>query len=157
MTVDLGDDRFTSPGTPVELSLQTSTTPQTIVWTGPNGENWQGVTALTVAPRVTGNYAVVVSDENGCQATDDVMVFVEGGADAYMPTAFSPNGDNQNDRFTVFAGGEVKQVTHLQIFDRWGEMVFEAHDFAPNDDLNLGWDGRHKGRALDPSLFVAMA
>jgi gliding motility-associated-like protein len=157
ITVDLGDDRFTSPGAPVELSLQTSTTPQTIVWTGPNGENWQGVTALTVAPRVTGQYAVVVSDENGCQATDDVMVIVEGGADAYLPTAFSPNGDNQNDRFTVFAGGEVKQVTYLQVFDRWGEMVFEAHDFAPNDNLNFGWDGRYKGRALDPALFVAMA
>ncbi len=157
MNVDLGDDRFSSPGVPVELTMQASAGSTSIVWTGPNGENWQGVTTLTVAPMATCSYQVVVSDENGCEATDEVRVFVEGEANTYLPTAFSPNGDGKNDRFTVFAGADVKHITHLQIFDRWGEIVFEAHDFAPNDDIHLGWDGRHKGRSLDPAVFVAMA
>ncbi len=157
MTVDLGADRFTRPGVPVELAMQASPDPTHILWVGPNGENWQDLTSLTVAPMATCTYQVVISDENGCQASDEVTVFVEGNTDAYLPTAFSPNGDGKNDRFTVFAGGNVKQVAHLQIFDRWGEMVFEAHDFAPNDDLHLGWDGRHRGRAMDPAPFIVMA
>jgi gliding motility-associated-like protein len=157
VTVNLGDDQFINLGDPVTLNMQSNIAPQSILWTGPNGENWQGVSSLTISPMRTGRYDITIADENDCEATDHIMVYVEGGADAYLPTAFSPNGDGKNDRFTVFAGGDVKQIAHLQVFDRWGELVFEAHNFAPNDDLHLGWDGRHKGRAMDPALFIAMA
>ncbi|MCC6724091.1 MAG: gliding motility-associated C-terminal domain-containing protein [Saprospiraceae bacterium] len=157
LTVSLGDDQSIHLGESVSLAIQANATPKDMLWSGPNGETWQGVNTLTINPLASGSYTLLITDENDCQASDEVFVHVSRGVQAYLPTAFSPNGDGVNDRFTVFAGGDVQQVSHLQIFDRWGEMVFEAHDFAPNDDKTLGWDGRHHDRAMDPALYIAMA
>lgn len=57
---------------------------------------------------------------------------------------------------TVYAGNDVRKILNFQIFDRWGEMVFEDKDFAPNDP-DRGWNGRHKGRPMDPAVFVVKA
>jgi gliding motility-associated-like protein len=54
-----------------------------------------------------------------------------------IPTAFSPNGDGNNDRFRVL-NRDVEKMT-LQIFNRWGEKVYET-----TDPLS-GWDGMYKG------------
>jgi gliding motility-associated-like protein len=71
----------------------------------------------------------------------------------FLPDAFSPNGDGNNDTFTVFADQEVAIVNHLRIFNRWGGMVFERTDFAPNNPA-LGWDGLLDGQPLNTAVFV---
>ncbi len=58
----------------------------------------------------------------------------------YIPSAFTPNGDGINDFFGVKAEG-IKQFK-LQIFNRWGEMVFESEDIT-----NL-WDGTYQGEKI---------
>ncbi|MEK7257294.1 MAG: gliding motility-associated C-terminal domain-containing protein, partial [Bacteroidota bacterium] len=61
-----------------------------------------------------------------------------------------------NDRFTVFGGKAVSRVRSLTIFSRWGSLVFQQKDFAPND-LNVGWDGTFKGKKMQASVFAWMA
>jgi gliding motility-associated-like protein len=61
-----------------------------------------------------------------------------------IPNAFTPNGDGLNDRFLVF--GEDITAFHLQVFNRWGELVFESFD------QDAGWDGRFNG--IDQRLEV---
>ncbi len=58
----------------------------------------------------------------------------------YIPSAFTPNGDGINDYFGVKAEG-IKQFK-LQIFNRWGEMVFESSDMLTQ------WDGTYLGEKI---------
>jgi gliding motility-associated-like protein len=58
----------------------------------------------------------------------------------YIPSAFTPNGDGINDFFGVKAEG-IKQFK-LEIFNRWGELVFES------DDINTLWDGTYQGEKI---------
>jgi len=52
------------------------------------------------------------------------------------PNSFSPNGDGVNDTLYV-EGGPFHQVK-MQIFNRWGEIIFTSKD------QKNGWDGKHK-------------
>jgi gliding motility-associated-like protein len=54
-------------------------------------------------------------------------------AQIYIPTAFSPNEDGKNDIFT--AKGRYFVEFNLEIYDRWGNVIFESQD------LNTGWNG----------------
>ncbi len=63
----------------------------------------------------------------------------------FIPTAFSPNGDNENE--VLYVRGEMIKEMTFRIFDRWGELIFESHDF------HTGWDGKFKGKKLDPDVY----
>lgn len=89
---------------------------------------------------------VVTLDNNGCQTTDTVWVYVNSEHILYIPNAFSPNGDGINDEYYVYAEG-VKRVV-WSVFDRWGEIVFTSAD------IDTGWDGTMKGKKLQPGVFV---
>ena len=50
----------------------------------------------------------------------------------------------------------VSQITKLNVYDRWGELVFENGNFQPNEPA-YGWDGFFKGKKLNPAVFVYFA
>jgi len=50
----------------------------------------------------------------------------------------------------------VVSINTFQIYDRWGEQVFQATNFQPNQPAN-GWDGTFRGQALDPGVYVFYA
>ncbi|MCP4269205.1 MAG: gliding motility-associated C-terminal domain-containing protein, partial [Candidatus Brocadiaceae bacterium] len=58
------------------------------------------------------------------------------------PNAFSPNGDGFNDYFTLYAGKSVKMIKLLQIYDRWGGLVFKQETFLTNNE-HFGWNGKN--------------
>ena len=73
----------------------------------------------------------------------------------YTPNIFSPNGDGLNDLFTIFTSTDAMSVNTLQIFDRWGERVYESPtDFIPGDEFNHGWDGRFKGQPAPNGVYI---
>jgi gliding motility-associated-like protein len=75
----------------------------------------------------------------------------------YIPNIFSPNGDGENDEFTIFADQKaVVNIHYLQVYSRWGELLWERHDFPPND-VSLGWDGTFQGLPMNPAVFVYQA
>ena len=154
--VDLGPDQTITLGETITLEIQASITPDSIIWTGPNGLVWEDVIFLQIQPTESGQYTVEIFDENNCGAADDVYVTVEALERVYIPNVFSPNGDGQNDVLTVFGGKELKLVRSLRIFDRWGELVFENKNFPPNDPTH-GWDGNFNGKRLKSAVFVYLA
>lgn len=85
-------------------------------------------------------YTVVVKNRCG-ESRDVIKVDYQDCHKAFIPNAFSPNGDGQNDILMVYDGGNVKNIKTFQIYDRWGSVVFKAENFKPND-INVGWDGR---------------
>ncbi|MEO5641875.1 MAG: gliding motility-associated C-terminal domain-containing protein [Bacteroidia bacterium] len=64
----------------------------------------------------------------------------------YVPTAFSPNGDGNND--LLFVRGKNIDQLNFSVYDRWGQRVFETND------INVGWDGRYNGEAMENAVFV---
>jgi gliding motility-associated-like protein len=65
------------------------------------------------------------------------------------PAAFTPNGDNLNDVFKVFA--QFTAAVEFKIFNRWGELLFITND------LGKGWDGTYKGSAMPEGTYVFRA
>ena len=105
------------------------------------------ITTATVENSHT--YTVIVTD-GVCSVSTQVTVktyeFVCGEVYIFVPNAFSPNGDNEND--LLFVRGKNLEKVELKIFDRWGELVFETID------QTVGWDGTFKGEKLDPDVYV---
>lgn len=84
-----------------------------------------------------------------CTKSDTVLVkvfeFICDDPFVYVPNAFSPNGDNENDVLYV-RGNLVKEMV-FRVYDRWGELVFESFD------RSQGWDGTFRGKELDPDTY----
>ena len=101
-------------------------------------------------PTTTTTYTVVATDANGCTAEDTVTIFVTevlcAEPEIFIPSAFSPNNDQQND--ILFVRGNTIEKVYLAIYDRWGEKVFETN--SPT----LGWDGTYQGKLLAPDVYV---
>jgi gliding motility-associated-like protein len=157
LSLDLGDDHFINLGETATIEAQPS-----IPFTDINLISWNAADSLdctidciaqTVRPFRTTNYTATVVDENGCVAEDEVTVFVDRPYDVFIPNAFSPNNDGNNDRLVVFAGDDVRKINYFQIFSRWGEPVFEVYNFFPNDPT-YGWDGTHRSREMNAAVFV---
>ena len=86
-----------------------------------------------------------------------LAIKLDRNVDVFIPSAFSPDGDHVNDRFTVFANPhQVRRVIAFQVFDRWGSQVFAAEDFLPNDE-NRGWDGHIGNKLPNAGIFVYLA
>ncbi len=98
----------------------------------------------------TGLYAIglIVTNANGCADTlllPDYVRIVEP-ARLFIPNAFTPNNDGRNDLLYIFGSGLDNIV--FQIFNRWGEKVFETRD------QSIGWDGTFNGTLVDPGVYV---
>lgn len=85
-------------------------------------------------------------------ASDDIVVYVDKTRKVFVPTAFTPNGDNIND--VLLTHGETDAfILEFKIFDAWGELVFEAKDFYVGDE-NIYWDGIFRGKNMNNGSFV---
>ncbi|MCS7037540.1 MAG: gliding motility-associated C-terminal domain-containing protein [Saprospiraceae bacterium] len=107
-----------------------------------------------ITPPYSNTYTAIATDANGCTGAASVRVRVEKPRGVYVPTAFSPNGDGVNDRLVVHGKSrQIRRIRLFQVYDRWGALVFEARDFAPNDDA-YGWDGLFRGQPAPVGVYV---
>lgn len=129
----------------------------TLVATGGGTYLWlpsAGLSCITCAnplatPQTTTKYYVIVTNENGCTSLDSVLITVNDNCtdgNIYVPNAFSPNGDGQNDLLLVYGNCFTNFI--LKIYNRWGELVFET------DDITEEWNGVFKGQELNSDVFA---
>ena len=86
------------------------------------------------------NYQVLITDSCSNELEYNIEVNV---VDCLMPTAFTPNGDSNNDFFWVDFGDLVGPVS-LDVFNRWGAIVYRSADYTPCADFKSDcWDGTH--------------
>ena len=97
------------------------------------------------------SYEIVAIDSVGCEASDRIQVIVEKKRFVVVPTGFSPNGDGQNDQLLIH-GRDGTMIDKFQVFDRWGELVYQREDFLINDPT--GWDGLFRGQDAPVGLYV---
>ncbi|MCB9285011.1 MAG: choice-of-anchor L domain-containing protein [Lewinellaceae bacterium] len=106
-----------------------------------------------VTPTHSIDYLVTVTTADGCEGEARLSFRVKKEANVYVPNVFSPNGDGENDIFMIFAGNQVAEVKNFEVFNRWGESVFQYTNFQPNDPA-FGWDGKHRGQDANPAVFT---
>ena len=104
----------------------------------------------------TGTFTIMltVTNDSGCSdtASVSVTVFEVPGPDPVIvlpvgiPTAFTPNGDNQNDIFFV-RGGPFTEFD-VRVYDNWGVQLFNSAE------QNVGWDGSYNGKDQPSGVYV---
>ena len=112
--------------------------------------------APTAQPLQTTRYTLTATNENGCRAQGQVTIYVRFDKNVYIPNAFSPNADGRNDLFYVFGNKSVRSIRRLQVFDRWGELVYEGRNLTPNQPQGA-WDGSFRGQPLQSGVFAYVA
>jgi gliding motility-associated-like protein len=160
--VFLGEDFEVGLGEMAVLSpqIESNNPVQLIEWSpvGPEdvcrGTNCQ---QLEIHPGQNTVYTVQVTDSNGCVGEDDIEVRINSRRNVFAPNAFSPNGDAFNERFQIVTGNGVSRVNYIRIYDRWGELVYNAENLDPSPTGVGDWDGTYRGRILAPGVFVYLA
>jgi gliding motility-associated-like protein len=98
-----------------------------------------------------------VQQAGGCSASDSISIAFEDVRRVYLPTAFSPNADGRNDTFRPFISvPNVQSVASLEIFDRWGGLVYEKQDYLPQTSRD-GWDGTKNGKPMPLGQYTYVA
>lgn len=88
----------------------------------------------------------------GCDSTV-IVRFEYFETDIYIPNTFNPNDPNfSNSVFSIYAE-ENYFINQMQIYDRWGNVIFESKNFPMNDET-FGWDGRFNGVEVNPGVYV---
>lgn len=94
-----------------------------------------------------GTYWVEV--KNKCWTYFDTSIVVVKNCDCtfYVPTAFTPEGNNSNDRFAPVSDCNFTEY-HFMIFNRWGEKLFETNSSIES------WDGTYKGEIAPIGVYI---
>ena len=108
-----------------------------------------GTTADNVTIASQGSYSITATDNFGCVRSFNVNVVQQKctDCDLFIPSAFTPNSDGLNDIFKAKSHCSFSDFD-LQIFNRWGDKVFESRN------SNTGWDGTYLGSKMLSGVYV---
>ena len=111
-----------------------------------------------IRPIETTTYSVMVINQMDCAISRDITVNVDNSKDLYSPTAFSPNGDGINDTFGLFGGNQVREIVRLQVFNRWGALLYSRINLPTTDNFEDGWNGNEKnGEKAPTGIYIYVA
>ncbi len=143
--LDAGNDTIVLKNRNIQLN---ATGVDSYVWT-PNAFLNNATIANPIAYYPdTGRYQYIITGftTEGCPASDTLNIFVSEQPYLIVPNAFSPNGDGNNDILRLLSSGFSK-IQYFQIYNRWGQKVFETNDYY------TGWDGTLNGVAQPISTY----
>lgn len=155
LSLELGEDRSIFAGDSVLIKPLLNFNPVSISWQPGTGFQSLDSAAIIARPTVTTLFQLTLRSSNGCVLRDNLTVLVEKRLRIYAPNVFSPNGDNQNDYFTLYYAQEIERISTLQIFDRWGNQVFATDNL--NNAADSGWDGTIRGDKAPVGVYVFVA
>jgi gliding motility-associated-like protein len=117
--------------------------------TAPFQYNWQHNADLHT-PRITGlvngKYTIQVIDANGCDESATVEILYNNCCTPFIPNAFSPNGDNNNETFKVEFKGDM-ELKEMYVYNRYGQRIFSS------SNINKSWDGTFNGKKVDGGTY----
>ncbi len=139
-------------GNSIELNPLVNFNPASIQWV-PDVECGDCLDP-TVNPEENTRYFLFLQDSLGCEVESSVFIQVFEKQGIYLPNVFSPNEDGFNDIFYLSSANPSQFIIEtFQIYDRWGQLVFNMENTLANDPSS-GWDGTFKGKEMNPGVFV---
>ena len=103
------------------------------------------------------NVSVLTTNALGCENKSNFKIEVSTGNDFEIPTAFMPNPEsscggiyniNEHNNYVFYPIVEYVKSYNFQIYNRWGEMIFNSND------LSIGWDGYYKGTLCKQDVYI---
>ena len=125
----------------------------TIVWTPSKGLSCSNCLTPVLTTNTNTLLKIVGTTALFCKDSATLQVNAYHRSHIALPNAFSPNGDGLNDVFYVIAGKDVKQVKQFQVFNRWGQKMFERINGKTND-ISFGWNGYYNGQLVAQGTYV---
>jgi gliding motility-associated-like protein len=139
VSIDLGPDVLVCINKPVRISAGSA----------PNSYLWNtGSTSSNINISLPGLYWATATNASGCMASDTLKANW-GDCAVYIPTAFSPNGDGQNETFGLI-NGMSSAIFSMYIYNRFGQVVFKSADSFAR------WDGKFKGKPVPQGNYPWM-
>ena len=105
------------------------------------------------SPLETSLYRVKAVDPYGCAYSTETRIFIFKNKRVFIPNAITINDDGLNDRFTVFGNYFVERIEYLEIYNRWGSLLWQTFDIPLNDPI-YGWDGKEDGEDVLPGVYT---
>lgn len=148
VTIAPGDTTICS-GTAVTLSVD-SVNGFSYTWFPTSGLHYSTSTLVIANPTTTTTYTLTGKNSANCFSSSSVTINIEHCDTLYTPTLYSPNiftpnGDGFNDLF-LLKGVSIAEF-QMRIFNRWGELVFQANN------INQGWDGKYKNESVKDGVY----
>lgn len=105
-----------------------------------------------ISPSQTTKYFLTY-DYGICKGLDSINISIidqdlVNCSELMLPNAFTPNNDGLNDGYGISNAFIIEKLKSFEIFDRWGEKVFEA------TDKNQLWDGVLRGEKINSNIFL---
>jgi gliding motility-associated-like protein len=97
-------------------------------------------------------YFIEVVDIYGCADTAMVRLIRKDRPEVYIPNVLNVNSNSGNDKFKIFGNDEVASILKMQIYDRWGNLIYLSVDEQLNN--NDGWDGTFNGKFVEQGVYV---
>jgi len=137
------NDTIICPGEPLALY---SSGGQSFQWEGPLNftSNLQNTSITSTQIANSGWYTVVVTDINGCTASDSILISIENNEDClFIPTLLTPDLDGHNDLWEI-SGIENFEKAEVEIYNRWGNLLYYSSPY------NNDWNGTvNRGTTID--------
>jgi gliding motility-associated-like protein len=108
-----------------------------------------GDTGCCITAKDGGIYILTATNLCGDVSDSVEIKYVKCNYCLFVPNAFSPNGDGHNDKFNILETCLIEKY-QLQIFNRWGELVFKTLK------TSASWDGTYKGREAETGVYYYM-
>lgn len=115
-------------------------------WSPPDGLSCISCSSPMAKPDKSTQYIVMVTDENGCESSNEVTIAVDQERVVYVANIFTPDKDGNNDILYIQGRG-IKSID-FSIYNRWGNRVFAT------DDMQKGWDGTYNGEELNTGTYI---
>lgn len=104
-----------------------------------------GDTTQTVSVNTEGVFTVLATNKEGCVARQSTTVLDQCEPRFFIPDAFTPNGDGQNENLDVFGAYYINYS--IRIYNRWGEVIYATTSIEDK------WDGTYKGVKVQPGVY----
>ncbi|MBN2174907.1 MAG: gliding motility-associated C-terminal domain-containing protein [Bacteroidales bacterium] len=139
--IDIGTDEVLLPGT--SITLQAGDGFDTYIWQDGSGQSYFVVSENNY--NIDNPYYFVEVSEGPCKNSDSVKIdyfYV------WVPEVITPNGDGKNDIFKPdMERWNGINTHHMQVFNRWGERIWETENFP------AGWDGKRNGKPVADGTY----
>lgn len=166
LTNTVGDTATITLGQTIQLTAM-ATNVTTYAWSANTDANVANISDISISspdvtPTQTTRYSVLLTNDKGCDTTISIVVRILS-TQMFVPTVFTPNNDNKNDRFQIFAR-QVETLT-IRVYNRNGKIVYESsnkEEFLGSNDFgiktnatqNKGWDGTYQQAPLPKGNYV---
>lgn len=125
-------------------------------WSSPEHEDCINCQIYEFQPTFSQSITLEGVNQQGCITRVTQSIALQLIYEVYIPNAFSPNGDANNDFHVVYGGPSVDRILNYQVFSRWGSKVFENSNLEPGVSDGF-WDGSFNGLLLNSGVFVYVA